>query len=56
MHCLMGCVLIAFSIPLALRKVPMNRFYGVCIPKTFKSEQNGYDLNIAACARRLPDD
>ncbi|MBP7865123.1 MAG: SdpI family protein [Acidobacteria bacterium] len=45
MHCLAGCVLAAFSIPLALRRVPMNRFYGVRIPKAFKSERNWYEIN-----------
>lgn len=56
LHCLAASVLTLFSIPLALRKVLMNRFYGVRIPKAFKPGQNGYDLNIAARARRLPDD
>jgi len=42
---MIGLVLIILSIPLVARKVPMNRVYGVRIPKAFASERNWYDIN-----------
>lgn len=36
---------IILSIPLIMRKVKMNRFYGVRIKKSFESEENWYTLN-----------
>ncbi len=44
-HCGIGSVITATSVPLALRMVPMNRFYGVRVPKAFKSDRNWYDIN-----------
>lgn len=44
-HCGIGLVTIAISIPLVLRKVPMNRLYGIRVPKAFKSDANWYDIN-----------
>jgi hypothetical protein len=44
-HCGIGLLTTAFAIPLVLRKVPMNRIYGVRVPKAFKSEDNWYDIN-----------
>ncbi|MGB6065073.1 MAG: SdpI family protein [Desulfomonilaceae bacterium] len=44
-HCGIGSVLTAISVPLALRMVPMNRVYGVRVPKAFKSDRNWYDIN-----------
>jgi SdpI/YfhL protein family len=44
-HCGIGLLTTAFSIPLVLRKVPMNRMYGIRVPKAFKSEDNWYDIN-----------
>ncbi len=41
----MGVVLAALSIPLLLRAVPPNRFYGVRTRRAFASEQNWYALN-----------
>jgi hypothetical protein len=33
------------SVPLILRKVPMNRVYGIRIRKAFVSQQNWYEIN-----------
>ena len=38
-------LLIAISIPLIQRRVKMNNFYGVRIPKAFESEENWYKIN-----------
>ena len=38
-------LLIAISIPLIRRRVKMNHFYGVRIPKAFESEENWYKIN-----------
>lgn len=39
-------VLIAgLSIPLILRKVPMNHFYGIRFPQSFKSQEAWYEIN-----------
>lgn len=42
---LTGMLFIALSIPLILRRVAMNRWYGVRIPKAFASEANWYAVN-----------
>lgn len=44
-HCGLGFVTTAVSIPLVLRAVPMNRWYGIRIPKAFKSDRLWYDIN-----------
>jgi hypothetical protein len=44
-HCGIGLLTAALAIPLILRKVPMNRYYGIRIPKAFKSDENWYDIN-----------
>jgi len=44
-HCGIGLATTAMAIPLVLRAVPMNRYYGVRIPKAFKSDRNWYDIN-----------
>lgn len=44
-HCGFGALLGIGSVPLALRKVPMNRFYGVRIPEAFASDERWYDIN-----------
>jgi uncharacterized membrane protein len=44
-HCGFGGLLAALSIPLVLRKVPMNRAYGIRLPKAFSSESNWYEIN-----------
>ncbi len=38
-------LLIAVSVPLIHRRVKMNNFYGVRIPKAFESEENWYKIN-----------
>lgn len=42
---LVGLLLFFVSLPLALRKVPMNRYYGVRTSVAFKSDQNWYEIN-----------
>ena len=44
-HLVTGLMMIAFSIPLILRKVPMNRAYGIRTRKAFASESNWYAVN-----------
>jgi uncharacterized membrane protein len=41
----LGPILILLSIPLALRWVPPNRFYGLRIPATRRDESVWYDAN-----------
>jgi len=41
----LGLVMIAVSIPLVLRLIPMNRAYGIRTRKAFASEDNWYELN-----------
>ncbi|MFN0077570.1 MAG: protein kinase domain-containing protein [Prosthecobacter sp.] len=41
----MGMVLLVVSLPLWLRLVPMNSFYGVRLPSTFASDQRWYEVN-----------
>lgn len=40
-----GVIIFALSLPLVLRKVPMNRSYGIRIRAAFESEQRWYDIN-----------
>ena len=42
---LAGVVVVGVSIPLILRRIPMNGFYGVRIPKSFVSDDNWYAIN-----------
>lgn len=42
---LTGLVLIALAVPLVRRRVRMNRWYGVRIPKAYASEANWYAIN-----------
>lgn len=44
-HCGIGILTVALAIPLVMRKVPMNRWYGVRLPKAFRSDRNWYDIN-----------
>ena len=44
-HCGFGLLLTAFSVPLVLRRVPMNRAYGIRIPEAFSSDARWYDIN-----------
>ncbi|HEV7920916.1 MAG TPA: SdpI family protein [Thermoanaerobaculia bacterium] len=45
---LVGLFLVAFSIPLVLRKVPPNRWYGIRIAATFADEVVWYEANAAS--------
>jgi hypothetical protein len=47
-----GPVLLVASIPLLLRWVPRNGFYGFRIPATLRSDSVWYDVN-ALCGRHL---
>lgn len=49
---LLGMVLTAVSLPLWLRLMPMNSFYGVRLPSTFASDERWYAVN-AVCGRHL---
>ncbi|HTX68270.1 MAG TPA: SdpI family protein [Thermoleophilia bacterium] len=42
---ILGVVMIAVSVPMVARMVPMNRWYGVRTRKAFASEDNWYELN-----------
>ena len=44
-HCGLGLLFAGLAIPLALRRVPMNRVYGVRTRKAFVAEDNWYELN-----------
>ena len=48
----LGPVLILFSIPMILRWVPQNRFYGFRIPATIRNKSVWYDAN-ALCGRHM---
>jgi uncharacterized membrane protein len=43
-----GLLVIVFGIPLMLRRVPPNGFYGLRVPATFKDDQVWYDANAAS--------
>jgi hypothetical protein len=47
-----GPVLVVLSIPLILRWVPRNRFFGFRVPATGANESVWYDAN-ALCGRHL---
>ncbi|MFZ2276754.1 MAG: protein kinase, partial [Prosthecobacter sp.] len=42
---IIGSILALLSLPLWLRLVPMNSFYGVRLPSTFVSDERWYDVN-----------
>ncbi len=44
-HVGLGALIALISIPLVLRKVPMNHLYGVRIAKAFVSDENWYEIN-----------
>lgn len=44
-QCLVGVLAALVSIPLILRKVPMNRLYGIRVKRAFASERNWYAIN-----------
>ena len=41
----LGVIIFVLSLPLMLRKVPMNQVYGIRIRAAFESEQRWYDIN-----------
>src|SRR5512133_963465 len=43
-----GVLMFLFSVPLALRKVPMNKYYGFRTAISTKSDQNWYAVNAHA--------
>ena len=40
-----GLILIAVCLPLVKKKVKMNRWYGIRVPKAFRSEEDWYKIN-----------
>ena len=44
-HCGIGLLTALLSVPLILRKVPMNRAYGIRVRKAFVSPHNWYEIN-----------
>jgi hypothetical protein len=46
-------LIIAISIPLVKRKIKMNPWYGVRIPKSFESEENWYKINAYGGKRMI---
>lgn len=44
-HLGMGCAAIMLSLPLILRKIPMNRVCGIRVRQAFASERNWYAIN-----------
>ena len=42
---LSGLTILATSLPLVFRKVPMNRLWGVRLPAAFESDQRWYKIN-----------
>lgn len=43
-----GLLVVVFGVPLMLRRVAPNGFYGLRVPATFKDEQVWYDANAAS--------
>ena len=41
----LGVIIFVMSLPLILRKVPMNQVFGIRIRAAFESEQRWYDIN-----------
>ena len=44
----LGILLVLVSIPLVLRRVPPNHFYGFRVPATHRNRSVWYDVNAAA--------
>lgn len=42
----MGLLIALVSVPLILRKIPMNHAYGIRLRKAFVSQRNWYELNV----------
>jgi len=45
MNLIIGLAVIGVSIPLVLKKIPRNYYYGIRLRKAFKSDQNWYAIN-----------
>jgi uncharacterized membrane protein len=52
MYIISGLLMLALSIPLILRRVPPNPFYGFRVPATLADSELWYDVNAYA-GRRL---
>ena len=48
----LAVVMILLGLPLLMRKIPMNRWYGARFKKSFESEENWYRIN-AYSAKQL---
>ena len=46
----LGVIIFIISLPLMLRKVPMNQTYGIRIKAAFKSEASWYEINAYAAS------
>ena len=46
MSTFIGALFIAISVPLILKKVPPNKWYGLRIPATFSDETVWYEANV----------
>ncbi len=44
-HAGMGLLTVFLSVPLMMKKIPMNRAYGIRIKKAFVSDRNWYEVN-----------
>ncbi len=47
-----GLIFISISIPLIRRKIKINHWYGIRLPKTMKDEKTWYEVN-EICAKHL---
>ena len=45
MHIMAGLILTGLAVPLIARRIPMNRWYGVRVRKSFSSDANWYAIN-----------
>lgn len=53
MNITLGLLIIAISLPLLKRKIPMNRWYEVRIRQSFTSEENWYRINEYGAQRLI---
>jgi hypothetical protein len=52
-HVGVALLIAGLSLPLLLRMIPMNRFYGVRFPQSFRSESAWYEINAFGGAALL---
>ena len=45
LHLAAGLLVIGLAVPLVRRKIRMNRWYGVRIPESYKSEKRWFEIN-----------